>query len=282
MSTSCPGVQRDEWNLSHPKNEVIMSERTTRHPSGSRKEPSGSERRAWVRYECESDVAFQPLVDRKAGTWHAARVRNISAKGMGVVLEVPIQRGAILSVKLEGTAKRFSQPLLVRVVRVAARSGGIWHVGCTFAIPLGEQELRGLTGADNALPAPPDKKQQPPPARGGQPKSDTHDPFLHGSAKERRGVHRRRITISVLLFYGSGFENSEEALAVDASLGGLKLLARQPFGRGSILRVRGTKAPQRIPSVDVRVKSCRPQESMWVIGAQFVQPPSSDIIMYFG
>src|SRR5207248_2667067 len=117
-----------------------MPERSLPSPSKSKRRLPDTEGRAWVRYPCDSAISFQPLQSRKDGTWRPAKVTNISAKGLGLVLEAPAERGAILSVMLEGSANRFSQPVLVRVVRAKEQPSG-WHVGCTFAIPLGEEEL---------------------------------------------------------------------------------------------------------------------------------------------
>jgi hypothetical protein len=121
--------------------------------SGFRTQPLPAERRVHSRYACECDIAFQPLANRKAGTWLPTRVKNISAKGMGLVLNSAIERGALLSVKLEGPAQRFSQPLLVRVVRVTERHAGVWQLGCTFAIALDEEEVSAFLRADNASQA---------------------------------------------------------------------------------------------------------------------------------
>ena len=250
------------------------------HTIRGKKKPPGADRRAWVRYECKGDIAFQPLVERKAGTWRPAQVGNISAKGIGLTLKAPLERGSILSVKLEGAAKRFSQPLLVRVVRSVQRSGGVWHLGCTFAIPLGEEELRALLRLDNAVQTARENKKRDRPEDKSPP--PTHDPFLHGSASERRTYHRRRVATSIVVAYGTAFEKTQEGLAIDASIGGLKLLTREPLGRGTILRVRNVKAPHSVPSVEVRVKSCRPQQSMWVVGTQFLHTPPSDVMLHFG
>ena len=108
-----------------------MPERTVpgNKKSKSRKRPPDAEGRAWVRYPCDSAISFQPLESRKDGNWRAAKVANISATGLGLLLEAPVERGAILCVLLEGPANRFSQPVLVRVVRTKERAGVGWHAG---------------------------------------------------------------------------------------------------------------------------------------------------------
>ena len=256
-----------------------MPERTVPNQPKSKKRLPDAEGRAWVRYSCESAISFQPLESRKDGNWRAAKVANISAKGLGLLLEAQVERGAILCVLLEGSARRFSQPLLVRVVRVTQRPGVGWLVGCTFAIPLGEDELRALVPTAESLQVAPKKKDQvaAPKDRG----LPAHDPFLQGSVNERRKFPRRRISVPISICYGSAWEKTHEAQAIDTSLGGLKLLTRQPFGKGTILRLRNTKTPSRVPSVEVRVKSSTPQEKKWVVATQFLQQPTSEILFYF-
>lgn len=243
--------------------------------------PDAAEGRAWIRYTCDSAISFQPLESRKDGTWRPARVTNISAKGLGLVLDVPAQRGAIFCVILEGPANRFSQPVLVRVVRAKEQSGGGWHVGCTFAIPLDEDELLALLPPGNPLQAAAEQRRQAPAPQELRLAAATHDPFLQGSVNERRTFPRRRISAPVLIACGSAGEATHEAHAIDTSLGGLRLLTRRPFGRGTMLRVRSTKAPARVPSVEVRVKSCNPQQSKWVIATQFLHQPTAEILFYF-
>ena len=112
-----------------------------------------TERRVHTRYVCRSEIALQPLVNRKAVLWRSAHVENISAKGIGLVCDASLERGALVSVRLEGSAERFSRPLLVRVVRVSERPCGVWRIGCTFAVPLGEDELSALLQGENASQA---------------------------------------------------------------------------------------------------------------------------------
>jgi hypothetical protein len=257
-----------------------MPERHVPVHSRSKRRPPDTEGRAWVRYPCDSEISFQPLECRKDGNWRAAKIANISAKGIGLLLETPIETGAILCVLLEGSAQRLSQPLLARVVRATERSGVGWHVGCTFAIPLSNDELRALVSSSEALPAAPKPKDQTAVVKD-RGRAANHDPFLQGSPNERRNSPRRRVSVPITISYGSAWESRHEAHAIDTSLGGLKLLTRQPFGRGTILRVRSTKTPARVPSVEVKVKSCTPQQSKWIVATQFQQRPPSEVLLYF-
>ncbi len=258
-----------------------MPERIVSSSLKSKKRSPDAEGRAWVRYPCDSAISFQPLESRKDGNWRPARIVNISAKGLGLRLETPVQRGAILCVMLEASAHRFSQPLLVRVVRAGERSPNGWQVGCTFAIPLGEEELRALLPGGERVESTSKPTPQPTPVPDRNGLAEAHDPFLQGSVNERRIFPRRKVSVPITISYGAAGENTHEAAAIDTSLGGLKLLTRHPFGRGTILRVRSTRTPARVPSVEVRVKSCTPQQSKWLVATQFLHQPPSEILFYF-
>jgi hypothetical protein len=250
------------------------------HAKSKRRFPQ-VEDRAWIRYMCDSAISYQPLEFRKNGAWLPARVANLSAKGLGLALAAPLQPGAILSVLLEGTVSRFSRPLLVRVVRATERPGEGWHIGCTFAIPLGKEELQNLLPLAEVMPAATKHEQQAPASSKRRPATDKHDPFLQGSVNERRTFPRRQISVPISIAYGSAWEKTHEAQAIDISLGGFRLLTGHPFGRGTILRLRSIKAPARVPSVEVRVKSCTPQNSKWVVATQVLQQAPSELLFYF-
>lgn len=241
------------------------------------------ELRAWVRYPYHAEISIQPLELRKEGTWHPAKARDISNKGLGLILDGQVEGGAILAIKLEGPSQRLTHPLLVRVVRGAEQSTGSWQVGCTFAIPLGAQELQALVPAEDLSEGAADN--EPPPHVPQKALATVHsqDAAFQGNPAERRTYPRRRIAVPVMLSHasvaGEAFPDIE-ALAIDASGGGMKLLADDCLGRGTILRLRSGKAHPSA-AVKVRVKSCSPQETKWFIGVQFLQPPSSEFMLFF-
>jgi hypothetical protein len=241
-----------------------------------------TERRVHTRYACPCAIALQALRNRKAELWHPAYIENFSAKGMALVCATFLERGTLLFVKLEGDAQRFCQPLLARVVRISERPGGVWRIGCKFAIPLDEDEISVLLRADKTSQASRDQLQAAEPGKQQKAPAVPHDPFLDGSTYERRRVHRRRLSATVVLSYGADCRESMEAFAVDGSLRGLHLLSRKSFGLDTILRVRSSKASRTVPSVEVRVKSCRLQQTGWRIGVQFVKPPSADVMLSLG
>jgi hypothetical protein len=239
--------------------------------------------RAWVRFPFDAKIAFQPLELRKDGIWRRARIRDISTKGLGLILDTQVQGGAILAIKLEGPCQRLDRPLLARVMRRAEQSSGGWQVGCTFAIPLGEHELHALVPPEDPAEAAADSE---PSAHSPQKVIQStlpFDPFFQGSSDERRTYPRRRIMVPVLLSCALATGESSidrEALATDASGGGMKLLAQECLGRGTLVRMRSAKAPPSA-SVEVRVKSCSPHQTKWSLGVQFLQTPPSEFMLFF-
>ena len=239
--------------------------------------------RAWVRYPYEAEISFQPLKLRKDGTWRPAKARDISTKGLGLILDTQVQGGAILAIKLEGSCQRLNRPLLVRVMRRDELSSGSWQIGCTFAIPLGESELHALVPPEDPSEGAAETEAPPHSPAKAIRSTDLYDPFFQGSSDERRTYPRRRIMVPVLLSYAlvAGESSTDkEALAIDASGGGMKLLAQECFGRGTIVRLRSAKAPPSA-SVEVRVKSCSPQQTKWFLGVQFLQTPPSEFMLFF-
>lgn len=105
----------------------------------------GDDRR-WVRFPCNVETACY-AADAAPGEQSPARIVNISAGGMGLLLPCEFGAGTLLRLDLERTAAREAGPLLLRVVRATARPAGDWLLGCEFADPLRDDELYALLRA---------------------------------------------------------------------------------------------------------------------------------------
>jgi hypothetical protein len=260
-----------------------MLEQTIPLRSAGVQRSAKAERRAGVRSVCDAAILFQPLTTQKCSNWRPARIRNISMRNIGLTMDPGVPCGTILSVKLEGAHRRFRRPLIVRVTRAAERPGEGWHVGCTFVLPLSDDELQSLLSSARPRQAAAEERKQESVAGESDPPADKHDPFLYGSANERRSSPRRRVTIPVLLSYDSIHAETIHGLAIDASKMGLGLLAVRPFAKGTVLRVTPAKATGKaVGSVRVKVMCCRAQQRRWVIGVRFLLPPSADTLLTFG
>jgi hypothetical protein len=73
----------------------------------------------------------------------AARVKDISMEGVGLILTGKVEIGTILAVVLENPAKGFRGTMLVKVAHVTPAQGG-YLVGGTFLDPLTYKDLTTL------------------------------------------------------------------------------------------------------------------------------------------
>jgi hypothetical protein len=109
------------------------------------------------------------------------------------------------------------------------------------------------------------------------------DPFLDGSATERRKALRRggRLT-RVHISDAEGQAEPVEGWVLDRSLGGMCLAADKEFAEGIILSVRSAEAPETTPWIQLEVKNCRWQENRFELGCQFVRTPPWGVLLLFG
>ena len=104
--------------------------------------PDPKDRRESERFPVNADAACT-FVSPVAEDFGAARVRELSMEGVGLLTARRIQPGTLLAVSLANPAKGFARTLLVRVVHVTPLTGG-WLVGGTFETPLTYQEMTAL------------------------------------------------------------------------------------------------------------------------------------------
>jgi serine/threonine protein kinase len=119
------------------KHATRRGRKTPRTPSAAQ------ERRATVRYACAFDVtchdeASAHTTGSAPGSWRGT-VRDVSRKGIGLLLPQRIDLGTVL--KVQDSSGR---PLEVRVRRVEQIGRGRWLVGAVFVQPLSWDELRAL------------------------------------------------------------------------------------------------------------------------------------------
>src|SRR5438045_610027 len=102
----------------------------------------GADRRAWVRYPCNLQTLYQPGQGRLDHRWWFAKVRDISSSGIGLIVSRHFPVGSQLSLALYSAEPEVARTLEVNVVHVAPHPGGGWGLGCAFASPLSDDELR--------------------------------------------------------------------------------------------------------------------------------------------
>jgi hypothetical protein len=104
--------------------------------------PDPKDRRVSERFPVNADSSctfVSPVVE----DFGAARIRNISMEGIGLLMLRPVEPGTLLAVSLANPAKGFARTVLVRVMHSTPQPGGCL-VGGTFGTPLTYQELTTL------------------------------------------------------------------------------------------------------------------------------------------
>lgn len=106
--------------------------------------PLPSERRAVLRLPSPSGIASKtPLAPEERYAW-PARIRDVSAHGVGLLLSRCLYEGSVFELTLQNPAKGFARTVLAKVVRVAKAEGGGWVVGCAFLEKLADLELAAM------------------------------------------------------------------------------------------------------------------------------------------
>jgi hypothetical protein len=109
------------------------------------------------------------------------------------------------------------------------------------------------------------------------------DPFLEGSAADRREAARRSGNpVGVLLYDAAGRRELGRGLVLDRSLGGIALLAEGAVQAGAVVGILAAGAPVTAVPVQVVVKTTRREGRGYRLGCQFVRPPSWGDRIQFG
>ncbi|MBY0523075.1 MAG: PilZ domain-containing protein [Gemmataceae bacterium] len=101
--------------------------------------PTAADRRAVVRHPCNGEAPFR--AGDRCGT---ARLRDLSAGGIGMVLPHRVAPGGIVTVELRDRVHHSLRLKLVQVVHVAPHTDDSWLIGSAFTKPLSEEELHAV------------------------------------------------------------------------------------------------------------------------------------------
>src|SRR5262245_9895051 len=113
------------------------------HTQGGRFMSQPSDRRREERFPVNADTSctfVSPVVE----DFGPAKLKNISASGIGLLLTRRVEPGTMLAVSLSNPGRRFSKTVLVRVMHVTAQHGGVYLVGGSLDTPLAYEELSTL------------------------------------------------------------------------------------------------------------------------------------------
>jgi hypothetical protein len=110
-----------------------------------------------------------------------------------------------------------------------------------------------------------------------------YDPFVDGSALERRTALRRKGNpVLVHISDAEAKAKPTTGWVMDRSTTGLCLQVEEAMAVRTILCVRAGDAPKGTIWIQIEVKNCRQKGNSWEIGCEFVQPPPWGIMLLFG
>ena len=104
--------------------------------------PEPKDRRTAERFPVNASTScsfVSPVVE----DFGAAKIKNISMDGIGLLLAQRLEPGALLAVSLSNPARGFTKTMLVRIAHMTPDYGA-YLVGGTFSTPLTYEELSKL------------------------------------------------------------------------------------------------------------------------------------------
>jgi hypothetical protein len=110
---------------------------------GRRKKPSRPDDRSWVRFPCSVQSSYQ-VVSEPEEQQRSAQVLNISASGIGLLVDQAVETGTLLSLELCSASGDAFQAILACVVHATPQGEGQWALGCNFIRELTVAELQAL------------------------------------------------------------------------------------------------------------------------------------------
>lgn len=115
-------------------------------PREQRVSANPTERRAWVRYGSDLEVACRATGAMKDAGW-IGKLQDISQGGLGLLVRHRFRPGTPLLVELRSRNGACTRTVPVHVVHARAvvnEGAPCWLMGCTFASTLTEEELQAF------------------------------------------------------------------------------------------------------------------------------------------
>jgi len=110
---------------------------------GGRKEPAEeSDKRAYTRFPAHGNAEY--ILLPAGGARRQAEITNISATGIGLLLNEKIDPGAILDLVLKTKSNGPSFDILACIVYLGEHPDGRWIAGCSFIRELEDRDLTRL------------------------------------------------------------------------------------------------------------------------------------------
>ncbi|HMC65330.1 MAG TPA: PilZ domain-containing protein [Gemmataceae bacterium] len=102
-----------------------------------------SDQRLWMRFPCNVKATYQKVATPEALP-QGARVLDISATGVGLLVPQLVEAGTLLSVDLHPANGGAPRTMLACVVHVNTQANGQHALGCNFIRELSEEDLEVL------------------------------------------------------------------------------------------------------------------------------------------
>jgi hypothetical protein len=113
-------------------------------PFGVARKPSHvNDQRAWVRFPCDVRASFQFVKAVEPTTW-SAQVVNMSANGLGLVVDESVDLGKLLNLELRAIQGDYTLGILACVVRHTPEADGRFTLGCNLIRELTDKEIKSL------------------------------------------------------------------------------------------------------------------------------------------
>jgi hypothetical protein len=133
---------KEEWALGCTFSEELSDDDLTAF-GAQRLKPPAPDNRNLVRFVCNVQASCQGVEDADKTTW-PAQVVNISANGIGLLVERAVETGTLLSLDLRSPSTQSARTILACVVHVTTRPGSERLLGCNFIRELSEDDLKAL------------------------------------------------------------------------------------------------------------------------------------------
>jgi hypothetical protein len=266
----------------------------------------GVECRAWERHPCDLRTSCQPIAASRGHelSWPAT-IRDLSAGGVGLVVERRFEPGVILFLELTSTTSGSPETLMARVIHTTPLAHHQWLLGCAFCSRLSPGKIQSLLGLAQPQVAVPGGAGRwgatGLTAHGtveGQPSLPSPEtPRGKGSATpnagESSGVPRagkeansngllRKNRNRFLILDGVTLEGTFQEATGTLLLARFHLWASWPLAEGTGLFLRIIDLEGNPVGVGIRVTNCCPNGERWTIHFELVEPPSAEALCLLG
>jgi hypothetical protein len=109
----------------------------------SRVKAPAEDLRGYVRFPCSVKATYE-RAGQPAHSTTEVDVENVSATGIGLLVEKPLELGSLLNLHLRNPARKEIRTILACVVHVTSRPEGKCLLGCNFIRELNDNDLKAL------------------------------------------------------------------------------------------------------------------------------------------